>query len=45
MGFSGGAVTHGHTALIRQAYRASTGDSTALFQALVDAADGIGIES
>jgi tRNA(adenine34) deaminase len=38
-------VTLHHTALIRQAYLASTDDFTALFRVLVDAADNMGIES
>ena len=34
-----------HTVLIRQAYRASAGDSTALFQALLHVAEEVGMEA
>jgi hypothetical protein len=38
-------VTHRYTTLIRQAYIASTYDSTELFRVLIEVADNIGIEN
>ena len=38
-------VTHLHTVLIRQAYLASAGDSTALFQVLIHVAEDAGMET